>query len=141
MLTRALFLVHDFQIQTGEVVARFGTVTPRHPPFCFVTGLATGQPPALPVERFGRSPPLSGLRAGLRRVNDDDALTLLELSDQVVAVERGQPGYGDGDEEPEPRQPVALGEQLGWIEALPCKASRASCRRRLAGSQCFHNSQ
>src|SRR6266567_1185054 len=56
----------------------------------------------------------------LRRINDDDALTLLELSDQVVSVERGQPGYGDGDEEPEPGQPVALGEQLGWIEALPC---------------------
>src|SRR6266545_5271223 len=48
----------------------------------------------------------------LRRINDDDALTLLELSDQVVAVERGQHGHGDSDEEPEPRQPVALGKQL-----------------------------
>src|SRR6266545_3688535 len=48
----------------------------------------------------------------LRRINDDDALTLLELSDQVVAVERGQHGYGDSDKEPEPRQPVALGKQL-----------------------------
>src|SRR6266571_3501803 len=36
----------------------------------------------------------------LRRINDDDALTLLELSDQAVAVERGQPGYGDSDQEP-----------------------------------------
>ncbi len=49
---------------------------------------------------------------GLRRINDDDALTLLELSDQVVAVERGQHGHGDSDKEPEPRQPVALGKQL-----------------------------
>src|SRR2546430_2365294 len=70
----------------------------------------------------------------LRRVNDDDALTLLELSDQVVAVERGQYGYGDSDEEPEPRQSAALGKQLGWIEALPRKAGRRGdvARRSLA---------
>src|SRR6266545_1910391 len=37
---------------------------------------------------------------------------LLGLSDQVVAVERGQHGHGDSDKEPEPRQPVALGKQL-----------------------------
>ena len=35
---------------------------------------------------------------------------LLELVDDVVAVERGNYGHGDGHEEPEPRQTVALGE-------------------------------
>ena len=56
---------------------------------------------------------------GLRRVNDDNALALLELVDDVVAVERGEHGHGDGDEEPEPRQTVALGEQLRRVEFLP----------------------
>ncbi|MEI2725671.1 MAG: hypothetical protein V9H26_19800 [Verrucomicrobiota bacterium] len=54
---------------------------------------------------------------GLRRVNDDDALALLELADDVIAVERGEHGHGDGDEEPEPRQPVALREELGRVES------------------------
>src|SRR5256884_9609480 len=73
----------------------------------------------------------------LGRINNHDALTLLELSDQVVAVERGQYGYGDSDEEPEPRQPVALCKQLGRIEALSCKAGRRSAvaGRGLAWSQ------
>ena len=30
----------------------------------------------------------------LRRINDDDALALLELLDDVIAVERGQNGHG-----------------------------------------------
>jgi len=56
---------------------------------------------------------------GLCWINDDDALTLLELVDDVVAVQRGQHGHGDGHEEPEPRQPVALGEQLCRVKLLP----------------------
>ena len=44
---------------------------------------------------------------------------LLELLNDVVAVERGQHAYRDGDEEPEPRQAVALGKQLRWVELLP----------------------
>src|SRR5438552_10151137 len=62
----------------------------------------------------------------LGRINNHDALALLELSDQVVAVERGQHGYGDSDEEPEPRQPVALGKQLGWVESPSRNAGRRS---------------
>src|SRR2546429_1981389 len=73
----------------------------------------------------------------LRRVNDDAALALLELADQVVAVERRHHGYGDSDEEPEPRQPGALGKQLGWIESLSRKAGRRGtvAGRSLAWSQ------
>jgi len=41
-------------------------------------------------------------------VNDDDALALFELGDDVVAVNRRQQQHGDGEEKPEPRQPVAL---------------------------------
>jgi hypothetical protein len=39
-------------------------------------------------------------------VNDDDALALFELGDDVVTVNRRQQQHGDGEEEPEPRQPV-----------------------------------
>ena len=46
--------------------------------------------------------------AGAGGVNDDDALALFELGDDVVAVHRRQQQHGDGEEEPEPRQPVAL---------------------------------
>jgi hypothetical protein len=41
-------------------------------------------------------------------VNDDDALALFELGDDVVTVHRRQQQDGDGEEKPEPRQPVAL---------------------------------
>ena len=37
-----------------------------------------------------------------------DALALFELGDDVVAVHRRQQQHGDGEEEPEPRQPVTL---------------------------------
>ncbi len=40
----------------------------------------------------------------------------LNLLDQVVPVECGEHGHGNGDEKPEPRQPVALGEELGGIK-------------------------
>jgi hypothetical protein len=46
--------------------------------------------------------------AGAGGVNDDDALALFELGDDVVTVNRRQQQHGDGEEEPEPRQPVAL---------------------------------
>jgi hypothetical protein len=80
---------------------------------------------------------------GLRRVNDDDALTLLELSDQVVAVERSKHAYGNSDKEPKPGQPVALGKQLGRIEPLPRKTSwrGAVAGGSLARSESFHESQ
>src|SRR5450759_2032877 len=41
-------------------------------------------------------------------VNDDDALALFELGDDVVTVNRRQQQHRDGEEEPEPRQPVTL---------------------------------
>ena len=44
--------------------------------------------------------------AGAGGVNDDDALALFELGDDVVAVQRREQQHGDGEEEPEPRQPV-----------------------------------
>ena len=46
--------------------------------------------------------------AGASGVNDDDALALFELGDDVVAVNRRQQQHGDGEEKPEPRQPVTL---------------------------------
>ena len=72
---------------------------------------------------------------GLRRINDDDALALFELAYEMVTVERGQHGHGDGDEKPEPRQTVALREKLGWIETLPGEAVGGGRlhRWRLAG--------
>ncbi|HZL78373.1 MAG TPA: hypothetical protein VFC17_05935 [Candidatus Limnocylindrales bacterium] len=39
-------------------------------------------------------------------VNDDDALALVELGNDVVAVYRREQQHGDGEEKPEPRQPV-----------------------------------
>src|ERR1017187_4068622 len=44
-------------------------------------------------------------------VNDDDALALFELGDNVVAVNRRQQQHGDGEEKPEPRKPVALDQK------------------------------
>src|SRR6266567_3880967 len=67
---------------------------------------------------------------GLRRVNDDDALTLLELLNDVVAVERGQHRHDNGHEKPEPRQAVSLREKLCWVETL---ASNAGGGRTVAG--------
>ena len=46
--------------------------------------------------------------AGAGGVNDDDALALFELGDDVVAVHRRKQQRGDGEEEPEPRQAVTL---------------------------------
>src|SRR3954467_4447316 len=63
---------------------------------------------------------------GLRRINDDDAFTLLELIDNVIAVERGADGHGNGYEEPEPREAVPLGEQLRRVKALPSE-TRGCC--------------
>jgi hypothetical protein len=48
-------------------------------------------------------------------VNDDDALALFELGDDVVAVNRRQQQHGDGEKEPKPRQPVTLREKPGGI--------------------------
>ena len=48
-------------------------------------------------------------------VNDDDALALFELGDDVVAVNRREQQHGDGEEEPKPRQPVTLGQKTGGI--------------------------
>ena len=50
-------------------------------------------------------------------VNDDDALALFELGDDVVAVNRREQQDGDGEEKPEPRQPVALDQKPGRIKA------------------------
>ena len=50
-------------------------------------------------------------------INDDDALALFELGDDVVAVNRREQQHGDGEEKPEPRQPVALDQQPGRIKA------------------------
>ena len=66
----------------------------------------------------------------LRRINDDDALALLELLDDVIAVERGQNGHGNGDKKPEPRQTITLREKLCGIKTLARKARR---RRAVAG--------
>jgi hypothetical protein len=41
-------------------------------------------------------------------VNDDDALALFELGDNVVAVHRREQQHGDSKEKTEPRQPVTL---------------------------------
>ena len=41
------------------------------------------------------------------------SLALLELFDDVVTVERGDAGHGDSNEEPEPRQALALRDALG----------------------------
>jgi len=67
---------------------------------------------------------------GLRRVNDDDALALLELIDDVVTVERCRHGHDDGHEEPEPRQAVALRKELRRVEFL---AGEARGSRAVAG--------
>lgn len=64
---------------------------------------------------------------GLRRVNDDHALALLELIDQVQAINRRADSHGHGDEKPEPRQPVALGEQLSGIESFARRAKGWRC--------------
>lgn len=60
---------------------------------------------------------------GLRRINDDDALALLELIDQVKAVNCRSDRHGHGDEEPEPRQPVPLREQLRRVKSLARRAN------------------
>ena len=49
-------------------------------------------------------------------VNDDDALALFELGDDVVAVHRREQQHGDGEEKPEPRQPVALASSVWVVE-------------------------
>jgi len=54
-------------------------------------------------------------------VNDDNALAQFELGDNVVAVHRRQQQHGDGEEKPEPRQPVALDQK-------PCRIKAAWCR-------------
>jgi len=61
---------------------------------------------------------------GLRRINNDDALALLELADEMVAVQGGQHGDDDGHEEPEPRQAITLREKLGRVETPPGNARR-----------------
>src|ERR1022692_521190 len=66
----------------------------------------------------------------LRRVNDDDALALFELPDQMVSVQRGQHRDGDGDEKPEPRQTITLREKLCWVETL---SSNVGGSRTVAG--------
>jgi len=46
----------------------------------------------------------------------------------MVAVHRREQQHGDGEEKPEPRQPVTLGQKTGQIEAA---------RRRLGGIGAF----
>ncbi len=70
---------------------------------------------------------------GLRRVNDDNPFALLELADEMVAVKCRERSHGDGDEKPEPRQPVTLREKLCGIETL---ARKVWCRSAFAGG-CF----
>src|SRR5208337_517778 len=65
---------------------------------------------------------------GAGGVNDDDALALFELGDDVVAVHRREQQHGDGEEKPEPGQPVTLGQKPGQIEAA---------RRGLGGIRAF----
>jgi hypothetical protein len=43
--------------------------------------------------------------------NDDDALALFELADEMVTVQRRNHGHGGRYKEPEPCQPVALREK------------------------------
>src|SRR6185503_15132248 len=55
---------------------------------------------------------------GLGRIDDNDTFALLELPDEVVAVNGCQRGYGQGSEKPEPWQSIALREELGRVETL-----------------------
>ena len=54
--------------------------------------------------------------AGAGGVNDDDALALFELGDDVVTVNRRKQQHGDGEEKPEPRQPVTLASSVWLVE-------------------------
>jgi len=53
---------------------------------------------------------------GAGRIDDDDPFPLLELRNQVIAVDGRQNQDGDGGEEPEPREPVALDKEPGRVE-------------------------
>jgi len=63
-------------------------------------------------------------------VNDDDALALFELGDDVVAVHRREQQHRDGEEEPEPRQPVTLASSV-WIVEHVSRTAFESFQKKL----------
>ena len=79
---------------------------------------------------------------GLRRINDDNAPPLLELLHEMIAVQRRENRDNDRNQEPEPRQAVALHEKLSWVKTLAGSAGRNGSIAGLGfaeiGLRCFH---
>ena len=75
---------------------------------------------------------------GVGRVDDDDVFAFLEMSDQAVAIPSGADGDQGGDQEPEPGEPIAFGEEAGGIEVSARPRARGGTGRGGGAGGSFH---